>query len=98
MEHRSQRWFLDLAVVAFICGPATGAGLALHVAEAGQHHDAEHCAICLDLTIVAGTAELPAPVLIDGGVQAPTRIRPVPVECPVVASPCEPLVARAPPV
>jgi len=97
MEHRSQRWLSGLAIVAFILGPATGAGLALHVAEAGCHHDAEHCAICLDLTIVAGAAELPAPVLIDWEAQAPTRIRPVSVECPVVASPCKPLAARAPP-
>jgi hypothetical protein len=97
MGERLRSWLSVLAVVGFALGPAAGVAQALHLAEAGHQHDSNHCVICLDLTIGAGAAQVPMPVVIDCGVQSPTDIRPVSDEAPVINCPCQPLAARAPP-
>jgi len=87
-----------LTIVALLCGPATGLERAIHLAEAGDHHAAEDCAVCIDLAIGATADELPSPATLTELLPACDRWT-VAAQCTFNAvAGATPLAPRAPPV
>jgi hypothetical protein len=90
-------WLLSVATGLLLLGAASGVERALHMVAAGHGHNAQRCAICLNLALVSGTAEVSAAPVIFLGAELPRSLFQLDDQTPTVVHHREPLVARAPP-
>lgn len=97
LSHRSlPSAALLVALFVLLLGPGTGVMHGLHLAHAGEHHDADECALCQQVAVGSDYVPDTAPVAILAGHLSVLR-RAIPAtDCERIHAPV-PILPRAPP-
>ncbi len=97
LRSRLYPWFSALASLAFVLGPATGAGRALHLSFHHDSHDEENCPVGVAFTVGTAAAETPVPLVIERFEPAVTQLLPAEYIAPATTFAYQPLAPRPPP-